>query len=400
MHHALPRMSRKQVTVMSSTSMRRCVAREKRLYVVGVGALCFSLFSIWIASSNLSKKPLISAAGSLTGLSQSSILVMQYQAWAETADLLEELWLIPTLFEKVTGRRMVPLPIWLPQSIQLSMAYVVIASKFGDRDEMTYYMEQHPTAIWIFVAGENLYGSVWDNHVVGKVDLSLGHRSDITHESYMRLPWWFHHAIVRNGDACGTFHPDLLAHSNVEAWAARPKFAALLSHHYKYPRPQLFEALSAIQKVDCPSTAFHNMEWPSDLPNTHEEGTVPFLRNYRFNICPENSVSPNASRPGYNTEKVAHALLAGSVPIYWGDSFDPDVWNQQRLLTFEGNMTQLLESVIKLETDIEARNQFFQQPILQPGAATWHSEFCTQLTAQIRRVATKLSRHSRHIKTS
>src|SRR5262249_2370957 len=41
---------------------------------------------------------------------------------------------------------------------------------------------------------------------------------------------------------------------------------------------------------------------------------VAFLRNYKFVIAFENS-----SHPGYNTEKLTHAIEADCVPIYWGD---------------------------------------------------------------------------------
>ena len=45
--------------------------------------------------------------------------------------------------------------------------------------------------------------------------------------------------------------------------------------------------------------------------------TVPdkinFISNSVFNICPENSIAE-----GYCTEKIIHALEAGTIPIYWG----------------------------------------------------------------------------------
>jgi hypothetical protein len=47
------------------------------------------------------------------------------------------------------------------------------------------------------------------------------------------------------------------------------------------------------------------------------------LRAYKFVVAFENS-----SAPGYNTEKLTHAIEADSMPIYWGDpeigrSFNP-----------------------------------------------------------------------------
>ena len=41
---------------------------------------------------------------------------------------------------------------------------------------------------------------------------------------------------------------------------------------------------------------------------------VEFLRAYKFVVAFENS-----SAPGYNTEKLTHAIEADAMPIYWGD---------------------------------------------------------------------------------
>jgi len=48
------------------------------------------------------------------------------------------------------------------------------------------------------------------------------------------------------------------------------------------------------------------------------------MRNYRFNICYENTIIP-----GYVTEKSLHAKMAGCIPLWWGDpsyrlDFDED----------------------------------------------------------------------------
>lgn len=51
-----------------------------------------------------------------------------------------------------------------------------------------------------------------------------------------------------------------------------------------------------------------------------------FVKQFRFTIAFENS-----SHPGYTTEKLTHALLARTIPIYWGDprvcdEFNPDAF--------------------------------------------------------------------------
>ncbi|CAK0823016.1 unnamed protein product, partial [Prorocentrum cordatum] len=49
---------------------------------------------------------------------------------------------------------------------------------------------------------------------------------------------------------------------------------------------------------------------------------VELLRPYRFALVFENKLVP-----GYVTEKIVNAFLAGSIPIYWGSSAVLDVFN-------------------------------------------------------------------------
>ena len=51
------------------------------------------------------------------------------------------------------------------------------------------------------------------------------------------------------------------------------------------------------------------------MPGTIDwKAKIEFLRAYKFVIAFENGLSP-----GYNTEKLTHAMEADSMPIYWGD---------------------------------------------------------------------------------
>jgi hypothetical protein len=47
-----------------------------------------------------------------------------------------------------------------------------------------------------------------------------------------------------------------------------------------------------------------------------------WLRNFRFNVQPENA--PSRTK-GYTTEKVPEAHLAHAVPVTWGDPGDEEV---------------------------------------------------------------------------
>lgn len=90
-------------------------------------------------------------------------------------------------------------------------------------------------------------------------------------------------------------------------------------------RNTFFHLLSAYKSVDSAGALFNNT--PFDGPRNHDdprEAKVLFQQAYKFTIAFENQ-----SVRGYTTEKLLHALLARTVPIYWGNpevarDFDPN----------------------------------------------------------------------------
>lgn len=73
-------------------------------------------------------------------------------------------------------------------------------------------------------------------------------------------------------------------------------------------RDMFFEALSEYKRVDSGG------KWKNNIGDS-VVNKIEWLKTYKFNICFENS-----SYPGYLTEKLFDAFLAGCVPIYWGDT--------------------------------------------------------------------------------
>lgn len=291
--------------------------------------------------------------------------------WLGSEPVMRELWVLSTISERVLGRRMIP-------EERQDAADVILFGPYGDRQRSGDVARNYSgKAIRIFIGSENQAFAGYDDQMAGAVDISLGHRMDITMPSYLRLPWWLPYTLTRE-HGCA-FPPQLHEPSDPAAWKARPGFATLLSRHYAYPRPQLFELLnsSGYGRVDAPSAAFHNMEWPAQLPNSHLNGKVDFLGSYRFNICPENSRTPDG---GYNTEKLPQAHLAGAVPIYWGDApIDPQVFNPRRVIYFDGTNSSVMGTINRLEQDADFRREWFARPLLSVGAESWLSQWCTNL---------------------
>lgn len=76
--------------------------------------------------------------------------------------------------------------------------------------------------------------------------------------------------------------------------------------HSSTERYEFFKLLSEYKRVDSGGSAFNNIGGP--VKDKHN-----FIKNYKFNICFENS-----KYPGYVTEKIMEAFLARTVPIYCG----------------------------------------------------------------------------------
>lgn len=76
------------------------------------------------------------------------------------------------------------------------------------------------------------------------------------------------------------------------------------------PRQQLFHEISKYKRVDSYGRLFNNM----GILGGNESTKLMIQRQYQFSLALENICSP-----GYVTEKLLHALVAGTIPIYWGD---------------------------------------------------------------------------------
>ncbi len=99
--------------------------------------------------------------------------------------------------------------------------------------------------------------------------------------------------------------------------ATKPRFCNFLySKNISY-RNTFFELLSCYRPVDAPGGCQNNFSHPSLKPRASKEwrfGIPEFMSEYKFTIAFENE-----SHPGYTTEKIVHAMLGNSVPIYWGN---------------------------------------------------------------------------------
>ena len=89
---------------------------------------------------------------------------------------------------------------------------------------------------------------------------------------------------------------------------------------------------------------------------------INFLKNVKFNICPENSKSN-----GYCTEKIFHALEAGCVPIYWGNDLPEKNIINENCYTFI-DIQNKDEMKKKIKYSIDNYNKILEQKIFKDNA--------------------------------
>ena len=133
-------------------------------------------------------------------------------------------------------------------------------------------------------------------------------------------------------------------------------------------RNAFMELLSGYKCVDSAGGFKNNMPGGMTAPTdvaTYGDRYFPFLNQYKFMICFENSKGA-----GYVTEKLLNAYAAGTVPIYWGT---PEVltWlNPKAFLFLEDEsheaMLALVERVKALDEDPTAYEAMHSEPLLRP----------------------------------
>lgn len=94
------------------------------------------------------------------------------------------------------------------------------------------------------------------------------------------------------------------------------------------------------------------------------DNKMEFISRYKFNMAFENS-----SYPGYTTEKIVDALVADTIPIYWGNPEISEEFNTNRFVCYHafGSETELLKRIIELDRNDDAYLAVMRQPWFRNG---------------------------------
>lgn len=236
-----------------------------------------------------------------------------------------------------------------------------------------WFVKYYPCDLKIFFARENLaFRPSWRNFMLNdsSIDLSIGFDDIKDNSKYIHVPFWITWAL----DPLETYDSikkkiDFWNSPDNKSFTDR-KFCSFLCSHGDEGRKKIFDELSAIDKVDSAGKWLHNDD---SLKTSFNDDKVSWLKNYRFNLTPENS-----NAPGYVTEKLLEAIQGGCIPIYWGSDNEPDidVFNKDAIIFFE--MGKENPSVVNLISELNADEKkymdFSRQRRFVQGAedTIWH----------------------------
>ena len=245
------------------------------------------------------------------------------------------------------------------------------------------------TKVWthkikLFFSGENINQGGFDNYIqyadycLEHMQLSMGF-DKLDHPRYYHFPLWIRYCF----EPTATYQDvvDFVERINninhrqayVEATHSftyknqnNSKFAVLMARHDNLSniRAPIVHLLNTVSSVSCAGPYLNNTD---ELKVKFNDDKLLYLKQFRYNICPENS-----NHRYYTTEKIFDAIRAGCIPIYWGSEGcpEPEILNQEAILFYDpDNPDALLQQVRRLESDPEYYAEFILRPPFKEDAA-------------------------------
>lgn len=243
----------------------------------------------------------------------------------------------------------------------------------------------------LFIERENLHRPGYDgftDHLLGnkRAHLTLGF-DNIQHDKYMRFPFWLMWGIF---PATANYHD---IKKLIKEWDSTDnhsfknrKFCSFICSHDDVGRKEIFREISSIETVHCAGSLCHNND---DLKKIYNDNKTEYLRNYRFNLCPENTDFKD-----YVTEKLPEAIISGCIPIYQGSNGlpEPGIFNKDAIIFIKMGQenTEAVKLVSELNSDEKKYMDFACQKRFLPDAADIIWEYYEELEKRLRELINSL----------
>lgn len=191
---------------------------------------------------------------------------------------------------------------------------------------------------------------------------SYAYEDEINHPRYMRIPEYYWFGAGKNLVKGKDYAKKIISQN-------RKKFCNFIfSNEVKY-RNDFFKKLSQYKRVDAPGRCMRNMD-PLEKEGheklSAEEWTkhkLKFMENYKFTIAIENYLLS-----GYTDEKIYHAMISGTIPIYYGNPKVSRDFNTNSFINV-GDYKNF-DEVVKRIKEIDQNDSLYEKILSEP----WYKE--------------------------
>ncbi len=216
-----------------------------------------------------------------------------------------------------------------------------------DRPEI---YSNYPNAIKIFISGEPVSPAfTFFDYCIGMDEISFGDR-------YYYYPDFIRTCLSNN----------LTIEKNIanldEFIKNKTGFMDYVQSHERPDglRKQLVNKFASYKPVDCPGPHLHNCE--EDVSTYSNK--IAFQSKHKFSLVVEAS-----DHPHFVTEKIIHALIAGSVPVYYGTKNVTSILNPKCFIRIDPDNADLaVEEVKRLDSDMAAYRSMLSEPFFNDPA--------------------------------
>ncbi len=220
-------------------------------------------------------------------------------------------------------------------------AELVVSSCFADGARTTRPRDPRATAgargVRLFWTGENVRPDF------AACDFALSFCRELVDPRHLRVPNYVGMERLHQLGEVDRMVPPADPHALLRG---KTRFCAYVQKH-RVPRREAFVlALARRRRVDCAGPSLNNMPFPAERGAKYG-----LYRASKFAVAFENEAAV-----GYTSEKLPDALLAGCVPIYWGDptvtrDFHPGCFLHRRDFASD---EALIERILELDRDDDA----------------------------------------------
>ena len=138
------------------------------------------------------------------------------------------------------------------------------------------------------------------------------------------------------------------------------KFCNFIHNNLHCPiRNNFFLKLSKYKKIDSGGSVMNNMGYMV----TDRIPKVQWIKDYKFSFAFENEAY-RPKYPGYTTEKIMQAMVANTIPLYWGNPLIDIEFNKKSFICYDTfkNEDEMIDYIIYLDKNDDKYLDLLKQP--------------------------------------